>query len=280
MPNFPDDVAREAYSHEVTSVGLWFGNREQPGPGVLRVRLPDARRVLRRPRCSPPRRSGSARWASSCCPTTSVAAAEDPDERAAAVLRVDPRRSGRAGRMGAGRRSSAPPDGPRLVGHPSDGLSDPSRTYPAGRDDLRDAAVRTARRCGLGDAEPPRGAQRVQPDHGARAGRALVRPAARRRRALRRAARCRGAGLLRRHRPRRHDRRGRPGRRDAGLLHAVGVRRPGPPARARRRTTSGSRSSRWSTASPAAARSTCWARSTSSSRATGRRSSTRTSPTT
>ena len=32
MPNFPDDVAREAYSHEVTSVGLWFGNRESPTP--------------------------------------------------------------------------------------------------------------------------------------------------------------------------------------------------------------------------------------------------------
>lgn len=32
MPNFPDDVAREAYSHEVTSVGLWFGNREAPMP--------------------------------------------------------------------------------------------------------------------------------------------------------------------------------------------------------------------------------------------------------
>jgi hypothetical protein len=32
MPNFPDDVAREAYSHEVTSVGFWPGNREAPDP--------------------------------------------------------------------------------------------------------------------------------------------------------------------------------------------------------------------------------------------------------
>ena len=32
MPNFPDDVAREAYSHEVTSVGFWPGNRESPTP--------------------------------------------------------------------------------------------------------------------------------------------------------------------------------------------------------------------------------------------------------
>lgn len=29
---FPDDVAREAYSHEVTSVGFWPGNRETPEP--------------------------------------------------------------------------------------------------------------------------------------------------------------------------------------------------------------------------------------------------------
>ncbi|MEM8903811.1 MAG: DUF5996 family protein [Actinomycetota bacterium] len=32
VPNFADDVAREAYSHEVTSAGLWFGNAESPTP--------------------------------------------------------------------------------------------------------------------------------------------------------------------------------------------------------------------------------------------------------
>lgn len=32
MPNFPDEVAREAYSHEVTSLGFWPGNRESPDP--------------------------------------------------------------------------------------------------------------------------------------------------------------------------------------------------------------------------------------------------------
>ena len=32
MANFPDDVAREAYSHEVTSVGFWPGNRSSPMP--------------------------------------------------------------------------------------------------------------------------------------------------------------------------------------------------------------------------------------------------------
>lgn len=32
MPNFPDEVAREAYSHEVTSLGFWPGNRQSPTP--------------------------------------------------------------------------------------------------------------------------------------------------------------------------------------------------------------------------------------------------------
>ncbi len=32
IPNFPLDVAQEAYSHEVTSVGFWPGNREAPDP--------------------------------------------------------------------------------------------------------------------------------------------------------------------------------------------------------------------------------------------------------
>jgi len=32
IPNFPLDVAQEAYSHEVTSVGFWPGNREAPTP--------------------------------------------------------------------------------------------------------------------------------------------------------------------------------------------------------------------------------------------------------
>ncbi|MEM9383223.1 MAG: DUF5996 family protein [Planctomycetota bacterium] len=32
IPNFPDEVAREAYSHEVTSCGFWPGNRESATP--------------------------------------------------------------------------------------------------------------------------------------------------------------------------------------------------------------------------------------------------------
>lgn len=32
IANFPDDVAQEAYSHEVTSIGFWPGNRDAPEP--------------------------------------------------------------------------------------------------------------------------------------------------------------------------------------------------------------------------------------------------------
>lgn len=32
IPHLPDDVCREAYSHEVTSVGFWPGNRDAPEP--------------------------------------------------------------------------------------------------------------------------------------------------------------------------------------------------------------------------------------------------------
>lgn len=32
IPNLPDEVTREAYSHEVSSAGFWPGNRESPDP--------------------------------------------------------------------------------------------------------------------------------------------------------------------------------------------------------------------------------------------------------
>ena len=32
FPNLPDEIAREAYSHEVTSCGFWPGNRDHPDP--------------------------------------------------------------------------------------------------------------------------------------------------------------------------------------------------------------------------------------------------------
>ena len=33
VPHLPDRVAREAYSHEVSSAGFWPGDRRYPAPG-------------------------------------------------------------------------------------------------------------------------------------------------------------------------------------------------------------------------------------------------------
>lgn len=78
LPNFPDDVAQEAYSHEVTSVGLWFGNRESPAPVFYAYAYPtpdgfaDAR-------VRPADASWLAELGEFVLPYDSVAAAEDPD---------------------------------------------------------------------------------------------------------------------------------------------------------------------------------------------------------
>jgi predicted GNAT family acetyltransferase len=78
LPNFPDDVAREAYSHEVTSVGLWFGNREAPTPVFYAYAyptpdgFPDAE-------VSPPEATWLAEMGEFVLPYDVVAGAEDPD---------------------------------------------------------------------------------------------------------------------------------------------------------------------------------------------------------
>ena len=48
----PDWVAREAYSHEVSSAGFWPGQRVVPGGRLLLLRLPRAGGFPRRRRCS------------------------------------------------------------------------------------------------------------------------------------------------------------------------------------------------------------------------------------
>ena len=149
---------------------------------------------------------------------------------------------------------------------------------------LRDDHVRGAQRRRVGDAQPARAPQRVQHADAARGARRVAQHALQRGRALRRAHRRGRQGVLHRHRP--HGADGRPNRRDHRLQRwsARTAARPSTsttPATTwvRRAATCGSRSSRPSTAWRAAARSTCSARSSSSSPPSTRRSSTRTSPT-
>ncbi len=78
IPNFADDVAREAYSHEVTSVGFWPGNAEAPDPIFYAYAYPSPD-GFPEAAVSPP----EARWLADlgefALPYTAVAAADDPD---------------------------------------------------------------------------------------------------------------------------------------------------------------------------------------------------------
>jgi hypothetical protein len=78
MPNFPDVVAREAYSHEVTSVGFWPGNRQAPTPIFYAYAYPtpegyDASDV------EPAAASWLADLGEFALPYDAVRAADDPD---------------------------------------------------------------------------------------------------------------------------------------------------------------------------------------------------------
>ncbi len=77
MPNFPDDVAREAYSHEVTSLGFWPGTPTTPTRSSTPT--PTHRRTASpRPRCSPTPPCGCPTSASSSCPTRPCAPRRTP----------------------------------------------------------------------------------------------------------------------------------------------------------------------------------------------------------
>ena len=79
MPNFPDDVAREAYSHEVTSVGLWFGNRESPAPVFYSYAYPTPTGFAEA-QVEPAEASWLESLGEFVLPYDVVAAADEPDE--------------------------------------------------------------------------------------------------------------------------------------------------------------------------------------------------------
>jgi hypothetical protein len=78
VPNLPDDVAREAYSHEVTSLGFWPGNRQSPTPIFYGYAYPtpDGYRDVRVP---PAAASWLADLGEFALPYEVVRAAADPD---------------------------------------------------------------------------------------------------------------------------------------------------------------------------------------------------------
>lgn len=86
LPNFPDDVAREAYSHEVTSVGFWPGNRAAPTPIFYAYAYPTPEGFS-----SAPIAPSDAFWLDElgefALPYAAVARADNPDESLTAFLK-------------------------------------------------------------------------------------------------------------------------------------------------------------------------------------------------
>jgi hypothetical protein len=78
IPNFPLDVAQEAYSHEVTSVGFWPGNREAPDPIFYAYAYPSPA-GFSEATVSPPEAFWLADLGEFVLPYAAVAGAEDPD---------------------------------------------------------------------------------------------------------------------------------------------------------------------------------------------------------
>ena len=78
IPNFPDDVAREAHSHEVTSVGFWPATRVAPTPIFYAYAYPTpdgfAEAVV-----NPPEAFRLAELGEFALPYDAVATADDPD---------------------------------------------------------------------------------------------------------------------------------------------------------------------------------------------------------
>ena len=68
VPNLPDRVTRDAYSHEVSSCGFWPGGAACAVSALLQLCLPGARRLSPPPRCNPPALAMTSRCTNSSCP--------------------------------------------------------------------------------------------------------------------------------------------------------------------------------------------------------------------
>ena len=73
VPNLPDAVACEAYSHEVSSAGFWPGSGAIDYPAFYSYAYPEPAGFRAATRCSPMPRSSAKRSANSSCPMTPCA---------------------------------------------------------------------------------------------------------------------------------------------------------------------------------------------------------------
>ena len=77
-PNFPLDVAKESYTHEVTAVGLWFGSREVPQPSYFAYTYPEPDSIAEAT-AEPEAAAWNATGGSFSLPYEAVRTADDPD---------------------------------------------------------------------------------------------------------------------------------------------------------------------------------------------------------
>ena len=77
-PNFPLDVAQEAYTHQVTAAGLWLGTREMPVPGYFAYTYPEPEGIADAP-LEPATASWNEAGGSFSLPYEAVRTADDPD---------------------------------------------------------------------------------------------------------------------------------------------------------------------------------------------------------
>jgi hypothetical protein len=77
VPGLPDDVAREAYSHEVSSAGFWPGNAAFPRPAFYSYAYPEPPGFRDRP--APPGAAFDTALGEFILPYDTVAQSRDPD---------------------------------------------------------------------------------------------------------------------------------------------------------------------------------------------------------
>ncbi|MGZ3280938.1 MAG: DUF5996 family protein [Caulobacteraceae bacterium] len=87
IPNLPDAVTREAYSHEVSSAGFWAGDPGTPEPSFYAYAYPSPAGFADAP-VSPPAARFDARLGEFILPYEAVRGAADPDEALLAFLQT------------------------------------------------------------------------------------------------------------------------------------------------------------------------------------------------
>lgn len=85
VPHLPDDVTREAYSHEVSSAGFWPGDNPQDGPSFYSYAYPAPEGFARAP-ITPPAARYDERLGEFILPYEAVRTASDPDAALLAFL--------------------------------------------------------------------------------------------------------------------------------------------------------------------------------------------------